>query len=172
MPGRVCGRPFRQHLARKVDELIAPYEAEQIVSVSFTAASSLFLWRIVYSAFVVLRVERTSDAPAVVRVVVGLRDRITGMSFAWMLRWLVAVAVTPGAGALLPSSAVAGTGTLSISFRPTPAVGLPLSIRVSGKQLPVGDLVRVYLFSNATGCWIEEGIGQKLRAGGRASRQR
>jgi hypothetical protein len=47
----------RQHLARKVDELIAPYEAEQIVSVSFTAASSLFLWRIVYSAFVVLRVE-------------------------------------------------------------------------------------------------------------------
>lgn len=47
----------RQHLARKVDELIAPYEAEHIVSVSFTAASSLFLWRIVYSAFVVLRVE-------------------------------------------------------------------------------------------------------------------
>lgn len=47
----------RQHLARKVDELIAPYEAEQIVSVSFTAASSMFLWRIVYSAFVVLRVE-------------------------------------------------------------------------------------------------------------------
>lgn len=47
----------RQHLARKVDELIAPYEAEQIVSVSFTAASSLFLWRIVYSAFVVLHVE-------------------------------------------------------------------------------------------------------------------
>lgn len=49
----------RQHLARKVDELIAPYEAEQIVSVSFTAASSLFLWRIVYSAFVVLRVEES-----------------------------------------------------------------------------------------------------------------
>lgn len=47
----------RQHLARKVDELIAPYEAEQIVSVSFTAATSLFMWGIVYSAFVVLRVE-------------------------------------------------------------------------------------------------------------------
>jgi hypothetical protein len=83
-----------------------------------------------------------------------------------MQRWLVAMAVTLGAGALLPSSAVAGTGTLSISLRPTPTVGLPLSIGVSGKQLPVGDLVRVYLFSNATGCWIEEGVGQKLRAGG------
>jgi hypothetical protein len=47
----------RQHLAQKVDELVAPYEAEQIVSVSFTAATSLFMWRIVYSAFVVLRVE-------------------------------------------------------------------------------------------------------------------
>jgi hypothetical protein len=47
----------RQHLARKVDELIAPFEADQIVSVSFTAATSMLMWRIVYSAFVVLRVE-------------------------------------------------------------------------------------------------------------------
>jgi hypothetical protein len=47
----------RQQLARKVDELIAPFEADQIVSVSFTAATSLFMWRIVYSAFVILRVE-------------------------------------------------------------------------------------------------------------------
>jgi hypothetical protein len=50
----------RQQLAGKVDELIAPFEAEQIVSVSFTAATSLFMWRIVYSAFVVLRVEENS----------------------------------------------------------------------------------------------------------------
>lgn len=49
----------RRHLARKVDELIAPYEADQIVSVSFTAATSLFMWGIVYSAFVVLRVEES-----------------------------------------------------------------------------------------------------------------
>jgi hypothetical protein len=49
----------RQHLARKVDGLIAPYEPEQIVSVSFTAAMSLLLFRVIYSAFVVLRVEES-----------------------------------------------------------------------------------------------------------------
>jgi hypothetical protein len=90
--------------------------------------------------------------------------RMRGAAAVW--RWLPLMVVVLVVAAGLPPSAMAGTGALSISWDSTPTVGLPLSIRVTGAHLPAGYHVRVSLFPDATGCWIEDGGGEKLRTGG------